>query len=83
MAFSPDGGQAVTASRDGTWCVWGLGVRHWLQEDPKKLLQVRALSRRRVHAWWQLVERQLDEQACNESAKRRSGMPHRAAKGLF
>ena len=46
VAFSPDGGQAATASRDGTWCVWGLGVRHWLQEDPKKLLQVRALSRR-------------------------------------
>ena len=43
VAFSPDGAQAVTASRDGTWCAWGLGVRHWLQEDPKKLLQARHL----------------------------------------
>ncbi|KAK9832499.1 hypothetical protein WJX81_002288 [Elliptochloris bilobata] len=39
VAFSPDGAQAATASRDGTWCVWGLGVRHWLQEDAKKVLQ--------------------------------------------
>lgn len=41
VAFSPDGGQAATAARDGTWAVWGLGVRHWLQEDPKRLLQAR------------------------------------------
>lgn len=43
VAFSPDGAQAATASRDGTWCAWGLGVRHWLQEDPRKLLQARPL----------------------------------------
>ncbi len=48
VAFSPDGGQAATASRDGTWCVWDLAVRHWLQEDPKKLLQARAPSPQRL-----------------------------------
>jgi len=68
VAFSPDGGQAATASRDGTWCVWDLAVRHWLQEDPKKLLQARAPSPQRlptpnpaIHLWLQEDQKKLGQ----------------------
>lgn len=29
----------VTASKDGTWCVWNINVRYHQQEDAKCLLQ--------------------------------------------
>ncbi|KAK9819711.1 hypothetical protein WJX72_001552 [[Myrmecia] bisecta] len=39
LSFSPDSSRMVTASKDGTWCVWNIAVRYWLQEDPKQLLK--------------------------------------------
>jgi WD40 repeat protein len=39
-AFSPDGARAVTASKDGSLCVWNTAVRYQLQEDPKTLLKI-------------------------------------------
>ena len=39
LDFSPDSKRAVTASKDGTWCIWNIDVRYKMDEDPKRLLQ--------------------------------------------
>ena len=39
VAFSPDAGRAVTASKDGSIIIWNLQVRYELHEDAKPLAQ--------------------------------------------
>ena len=69
------GGGVLAGRRPGghgvarrTWCVWDLAVRHWLQEDPKKLLQARAPSPQRlptpnpaIHLWLQEDQKKLGQ----------------------
>ena len=81
VAFSPDSGQAATAARDGTWCVWDLSVRHWLQEDPKKLLQACSFatplrSMRCLCAWARYRALSVQRHAVEQEGR---GVPKRCA----